>query len=185
MDTAPWSRLKSEIYAFFGRNPRTNRMIVTLAGLQTDHVVLDVGCGPGAAVRNAAPRVQRAIGVDRAAAMVEIARRRSAGHANVEFHVAAAEELPFPDNSIDVAWTIHAFHHWEAPDAGIAEMARIIRPGGRFLIVETESRGSHGLSPARADEVAAQLQSDGFASASVAKHRKQFVVTGVGAAPTG
>lgn len=182
MDTAPWSRLKSEIYALFGRNPRTNKMIATIAGLQADHVVLDIGCGPGAAVRNAAPRVQRAIGVDRAEAMVEIARRRSSGHTNVEFHVASAEELPFPDHSIDVAWTIHAFHHWETPDAGIAEVARIIRPGGRFLIVETETTGSHGLSRERADEVAARLQRDGFASATVAKHRKQLVVTGVGAA---
>ncbi len=179
MDTAPWSRFKSEIYGLLGRNPRSNRMLVGAAGLEAEHVTLDIGCGPGAAVRAAAPLVARAIGVDRSAPMIDIARRRSGELPNVEFHVAAAESLPFEDDAIDVAWTVHAFHHWEDRDAGIAEALRIVRPGGRLLIVETETKRTHGLDRHAAEELAGRLRVAGFGEASVSKRQRQLVITAV------
>jgi ubiquinone/menaquinone biosynthesis C-methylase UbiE len=179
MDTAPWNRFKSEIYALIARNPRSNRMVITVANLQPEHVVVDIGCGPGAAVRGAARKVARAIGVDRSAPMIDIARRRSSKLDNVAYHVAAAESLPFADHTIDVAWTIHAFHHWEHRDTAIADVLRILSPGGRFLIVESETKNAHGLSRSAADDVASQLEDAGFATAAVAKHHKQLVITAV------
>jgi ubiquinone/menaquinone biosynthesis C-methylase UbiE len=176
MDRSPWSKLKSEIYALIGRNPKSNRVIGSVADLGPDQVVLDVGCGPGVAVRAAAGSVARAVGVDRSEAMVDIARRRSQGISNVEFAVGAAESLPFPDADFDRVWTIHAFHHWEDPARGIAEVLRVLRPGGRFLVIESESRGSHGLDRRRADELADRLRSAGFTDASVSKPARQLVV---------
>ena len=136
-------------------------------------------CGPGAAVRAAAPSVKRAVGVDRSDAMVEIARRRSEKVPNAEFLTAGAEDLPFDDGEFDRIWTIHAFHHWEHPDQGITECLRVLRPGGRFLIIEDDTKGPHGLDRARASAVVDQLLAAGFAEASVGKPYKQLVVTGV------
>lgn len=178
-DTSPWSRLKSELYAFLGRSPKSNRMIATIAELSPEHAVLDVGCGPGAAVRAAAPEVARSVGVDRSEPMIDIARRRSRHLGNVEFAAAGAEDLPFDDDSFDRVWTIHAFHHWEDRAAGIAECLRVLKPRGRLLVVESATRGDHGLDESRASGLAHTLQTSGFADASVSKRGRHFVVTGV------
>lgn len=179
MDSSPWSGLKSEIYALLSRNPESNRMIIEIAALEPTHVVLDVGCGPGAAVRTAAESVAQAVGVDRSKPMVAIARRRSGRFANVEFLTAGAEDLPFPDAVFDRVWAIHAFHHWEDRMGGIAECHRVLKPGGRLLIVESDTTSAHGLDRARAAELADALRSAGFASAIVSKPDRQMVVTGV------
>ena len=178
-DEAPWSRFRSEIYAFFGRNPRSNRRLPEFADLAESQVCLDIGCGAGAAVRAAAPLVTRAVGIDRSDPMVQIAQRRSAHLANTEFVAAGAEELPFPDATFDRVWTIHAFHHWENQSQGIAECLRVLKPGGRLLIVESETKGAHGLSMSGANTLAEQLRSSGYSDASVAKPFKQIVVTAV------
>jgi ubiquinone/menaquinone biosynthesis C-methylase UbiE len=178
-DAAPWSRLKSELYSLVGRNPRSNRLMPSIADLAESHSVLDVGCGPGAAVRAAAPMVERAVGIDRSEAMVEIARRRSRRFDNVEFEAGGAEQLPFPDSSFDRVWTIHAFHHWEDRVRGVTEALRVLRPGGLLLIVESDTKGAHGLNRERAMELSERLRSLGFAEASATKPRKEWVVAGV------
>lgn len=178
-DTSQWSRLKSEIYAVLGRNPKSNRIVPAIADLEPSHAVLDIGCGPGAAVRAAAGIVDRAVGVDRSEAMIAIARRRSEQFSNVEFFTAGAEALPFDDAEFDRVWTIHAFHHWEDGGQGIAESLRVLKPGGRMLIVESDTKGGHGLDASRAADVAETLRSAGFAESSVSKPHRQLVVTGV------
>lgn len=178
-DAAPWSRLRSELYALIGRNPRSNRRMPAIADLEPHHQVLDIGCGPGAAVRAAAGSVARAVGVDRSEAMIDIARRRSAQFSNVDFVTGAAEQLPFPNDDFDVVWTIHAFHHWEDRAAGVEEVHRILRPGGRFLVVESESKGDHGLDRTRARTLADELLAKRFAEASVSKPHRQLVVAAV------
>jgi len=150
-----------------------------IANLDASHRVLDVGCGPGAAIRAVAGVVDRAVGVDRSEAMVEIARRRSRRLDNVEFQVGGAEELPYPDGSFDRVWTIHAFHHWEDQERGVTEALRVLLPGGWFLVVESDTKGEHGLDEARARELADRLPSLGFADASYSKPRRHWVVTGV------
>ena len=178
-DTSPWSRLKSEIYSLFGRNPKSNRIVPSIADLESSHTILDIGCGPGAAVRAAAGSVRCAVGVDRSESMIAIADRRSEGFDNVQFTAAGAEDLPFPDETFDRVWTIHAFHHWEDREQGIAECLRVLRPGGRLLIVENETKGAHGLDDARASDLAQSLREAGFAEASVSRPHRQLVVTGV------
>lgn len=181
-DTSSWSRLKSEIYSLFGRNPKSNRIVPSIADLESSHTILDIGCGPGAAVRAAAGSVARAVGVDRSESMIAIADRRSEGFSNVQFTASGAEDLPFPDGTFDRVWTIHAFHHWEDKGQGIAECLRVLKPGGKLLIVESETKGAHGLDDASASDLAESLREAGFADASVSKPHRQLVVTGVRAA---
>jgi len=178
-DGAPWSRIRSEVYALIGRNPRSNRLIPSITDLDAAHAVLDIGCGPGAAVRAAAPSVRRAVGIDRSGAMIEIARRRSRRFENTEFAVGGAEQVPFADDTFDRVWSIHAFHHWEDQTKGLAESMRVLRPGGRLLIIENDTNGAHGLSRVAADGLAERLRSMGFEATSVSKPRKELVVTGV------
>lgn len=175
-DDSPWSRFRSEFYAVFGRNPKTNRQMAQVAALDAHHVVLDIGCGAGAAVRAAAATVQRAVGVDRSAPMVAIAERRSRDLDNVEFAVAGAESLPFADATFHRVWAIQSFHHWEDRDQGLAEVARVLRPGGRLFIVESETKGAHGLSRSAAEQLASGLEAMAFDRAWVEKPHRHLVV---------
>lgn len=111
--------------------------------------------------------------------MIEIAKRRSRRFENVEFAVAGAEELPFPDGTFDRVWTIHAFHHWEDQRLGLTESLRVLRAGGRLLIIESDTTGAHGFDREGAAAVADELRTIGFADATVSKPHKELVVTGI------
>jgi ubiquinone/menaquinone biosynthesis C-methylase UbiE len=178
MDTKPWSGFRAWLYSLIFRSPKSNRLIVELAGLTSTDRTLDIGCGPGAAVRFAADIVVdgAAMGVDRAQAMVDIARRRSRSYANTAFEVGAAEALPFEDGSFTVAWTAHSFHHWEDRRAGIAEMYRVLNRGGRAFILEQDGK-THGLSAEEAERVAVDLEQVGFRSIDISRHDDQVVIT--------
>ena len=177
-DIEQWSRFRAGLYSFLFRSPKSNRLIVELARLTPQDRTLDIGCGPGAAVRQAASLVTESVGVDPSPSMVEIARKRSSGFSNVAFEVGSAEDLPFDDATFTVAWTVSAFHHWADEAAGLAEARRILASGGRLLIMERGGFGKHALSDEAADELAADLRAAGFAEVSVAHHKKEVLVTG-------
>jgi ubiquinone/menaquinone biosynthesis C-methylase UbiE len=130
----------------------TNRLTVELAELAPDDVVVDVGCGSGEAVREAALRVTcgRVIGVDPAPAMLRYARELSADHegqARIEFREAPAEKLPVADAAATVVLAVNSLHHWQDADAGLAEVQRVLAPGGRLFVGDEEvgeGRFGHG-----------------------------------------
>ncbi len=108
--------------------------------------ILDVGCGTGRLLRAAHQRFPsaRLEGVDAAEGMVEEARR-AAGDAPVHFQQAFAEALPFPDASFDVVVSTLTFHHWSDQRRGVAEVARVLAPGGRWIIADFIATGPFGL----------------------------------------
>jgi ubiquinone/menaquinone biosynthesis C-methylase UbiE len=130
----------------------TSRWLATLqqAALNTldpsagDHI-LDVGCGTGAAVRNVAPLVERAVGVDLSPAMVARARELAADLRNVEFREADSEDLPFDDGDFTAVLCTTSFHHYPDPPRAAGEMARVLAPGGRVVIGDGCSDGLPGL----------------------------------------
>lgn len=97
--------------------------------------ILDVGCGTGKLLRLASAHWPQAqlIGVDPAQGMVETAKRLTA---NATFFTGAAEALPLQDASIDLALSTMSFHHWQDQGAGLREIARVLRPGGYFVLVD-------------------------------------------------
>lgn len=104
-----------------------------------DDRLLDVGCGSGAAVRAAAPSVDRAVGVDLSEGMIARARGLAGATPNVEFLVADAEALPFEDATFSVLLCTTSFHHYPSPERAVGEMARVLMPGGRIVIADMVS----------------------------------------------
>jgi len=101
--------------------------------------VLDLGCGDGHLARLLADRGAGVVGVDIAEADVELARAR--GLANAEFHVARAQALPLSDTSVDAAVSHMTLMLMDEIDAVLAEVARVLRPGGPFVgVVGTHPR---------------------------------------------
>ena len=94
--------------------------------------VLDVGTGEGQIARVAAgvEGVPRVVGVDFARAQLDVARQRAGGPAYVRGTAAA---LPFPSESFDAVVACLVFEHIDDADGAIAEVGRVLRPGGRFL----------------------------------------------------
>jgi ubiquinone/menaquinone biosynthesis C-methylase UbiE len=101
-------------------------------------VAIDLACGPGTYTRPLAARVRKAIGADLTPAMVEKARAEAArdGIANIEFVCADIYALPFADYSAGVVSCGYAFHHMTDPGRALAEMARVVQPGGRVAVTD-------------------------------------------------
>jgi len=114
----------------------------TLAGLVRfaapgpDERWLEVACGPGLIARELAPVAGAVVGVDATPAMVELARREAAGLANVEFALGDAGALAFEDAEFDGAVTRFSLHHIPVPSRVVAELARVVRPGGKVVIAD-------------------------------------------------
>ena len=116
-------------------------------------VLLDVGCGVGNDVRALAARVApggRAIGVDASEAMIAEARRRCGGVPGVEFRVADVAALGLADASVDGVRCERVLQHVDRPEDAVAEMARVVRRGGRVVAAEPDW-GTLVVDPGDAD----------------------------------
>ena len=130
---AHWDKLRREQYG-----ERYN-VIGLLALLPESHVVADLGCGTGSALADLAPHVRRVIGVDSSGEMLKAARQRTREMTNVELHRAPLESLPVQDGECDAATMFLALSYVADPRRALAEMARILRPGGRAVVVDLMS----------------------------------------------
>jgi ubiquinone/menaquinone biosynthesis C-methylase UbiE len=101
-------------------------------------LAIDLACGPGTYTRPLAARVRQAIGADLTPAMVEKARAEAArdGIANIEFVCADIYALPFADGAAGIVSCGYAFHHMTDPARALAEMARVLQPGGRVALTD-------------------------------------------------
>ncbi|MGH9384334.1 MAG: ArsR/SmtB family transcription factor [Vicinamibacterales bacterium] len=107
-----------------------------LALLDSNLVVGDLGCGTGHVSGLVAPFVARVIAVDASPDMVQAARRRLKGVANVEIRRGDLEALPIDDGQLDIAIVALVLHHAPDPARTLAEVRRVLKPGGRVLVVD-------------------------------------------------
>lgn len=107
-----------------------------LSLMPPNQVVADLGCGTGAVLPALATAAQRVIGIDREAAMLDVARERVAAHPNVALHKALLDALPLDNDSVDLALCELVLHHVAELAPVFAEVGRVLRTGGRFVLVD-------------------------------------------------
>lgn len=100
-----------------------------------EHAVgTDVGCGSGRWAMLVAPRVGQLHCVDASAAALGVARANLSELANVELHLAAVDALPFPDGTMDFAYSLGVLHHVPDTLAALRSCAAVLKPGAPFLV---------------------------------------------------
>ena len=111
--------------------------------------ILDVGCGTGRLLRAAEGLFPgaRLEGVDAAPAMVKRAQAES--DSGITFRQGVAEQLPFGEAEFDLVFSTMTFHHWADQGRGAAEVARVMRADGRWLLAEFVPKGILRLLMAR------------------------------------
>lgn len=114
-------------------------IIVEAAGLTGSETVLDIGTGAGHTAMACAPHAASVTAVDLTPEMLQAASDLAASRrlANIQFRLADAASLPFPDATFDAATCRVAAHHFPAIDRALAEAFRVLRPGGRLVIADT------------------------------------------------
>jgi ArsR family transcriptional regulator len=125
-----WDKLREEMFG-------ADFAFRALAGLLDDEwIVADLGCGTGARAAILAPHVRQVIGVDASEEMLDAARERVGAMMNIELRKGTLEALPISADSVDAATFMLVLHHLPSPAVALAEAGRILKPGGRVLIVD-------------------------------------------------
>lgn len=164
-------------------NSEVGREVVRELGLRPGERAADLGAGMGSAAALAARTGAWVAAIDPTNYMRWILRARSLGALRVL--EGAAEAIPLPDSSVDALWAVNTMHHWTDRAAACREIARVLRPQGRLLLVDedftdpahpdhrrhAERRARHGLAFEEIDPaaLAATLREAGVSSAEGAK----------------
>ena len=131
-----WARVYDRLWARY--MDQTLSVVRRVAKVKSNERMLDLACGTGELLRRTAEDEPGATfrGVDLAPKMVERARRKLADVPNARVEQADAHELPFADDTFDVVACANTFHYFTHPVAVLGEVHRVLRPGGRFVLLD-------------------------------------------------
>ena len=117
--------------------------MVSLVGKRPDAIALDLGCGGGHAAFRLAPLVNKVVAYDLSDLMLGVVAAEAGrrGLDNVVTKLGAAESLPCPSASFDLAVTRYSVHHWHDVAAGLAQMRRVLKPGGMAIFMDVIAPG--------------------------------------------
>jgi ArsR family transcriptional regulator len=128
---AGWDHLRHELFG------NTFHLWALLGLIEPTLVVGDLGCGTGQLAEILAPYVRSVVAVDESADMLAAARQRLSSEAsNVDFRQGALESLPIETGDLGAAILSLVLHHSPDPARALGEVARVVRPGGRILVVD-------------------------------------------------
>ena len=126
-------------------NRDANHWVVDLLGIEAGTRVLEVGCGPGAGLAEALARgADFVCGVDPSKVMLNQAHVKNAAavaEGRLVLRLASADSLPVDDAAFDVAFAVNSVQVWPDPIAGLKEVRRCLRPGGRVALAFTSYAG--------------------------------------------
>ncbi|MDE2301141.1 MAG: methyltransferase domain-containing protein [Sphingomonadales bacterium] len=161
-------------------NRRPTALALDLLAPQAGERVIDIGCGTGAATARLLARARCLVDcVDHAPAMLRRARMRHyPGPGDIRFHLAQLGELPFDAGSFDAALALNLLYFCDAQATMLADLRRVLRPGGRVVAYVTHRdsmehwrftrAGLHRLFDA--DRLRADFGNAGFAEEAIAVH---------------
>jgi ArsR family transcriptional regulator len=125
-----WDRLRDELFG------ERFHLAALAAFVDAAWTVGDLGCGTGQVSAALAPFVGRVIAVDASAAMLQAAKKRLHDFDNVDLRRGELEALPIDDDRLDATTLMLVLHHVPEPERALAEVARVLKPGGRLVVVD-------------------------------------------------
>jgi len=135
-EPGPWNAVAAGYdAAYFGQLPELTDAAIELLAPEREDRVLDIATGPGTLAVRLAPRVRRVVAIDFAEVMLERLRGHVMRHhlANVEARVMNGQELEFTDGTFDAAVSLFGVFLFDDRARGLAEMFRVVVPGGKAL----------------------------------------------------
>ena len=162
--------LVGQVMAFEHR--KLHRTVVEKLALTSQDKALEIGFGAGAAIKIAARQAAFVAGIDPSAEMLRLARSRNRAEllsGRVQLLRASASVLPFPDRYVSVVFEVHSYNHWEGKEIGLNEVFRVLKPGGRLLMVLRKTPSSP--LEAGVAELYEQLETAGFSGIAAEYHQ--------------
>ena len=152
---AHWDRRAAHFDEDFGHSIRTaaeraawDRILDLMLPTADALEALDIGCGTGFLSLELASREHRVTGIDFAPSMITQAREKAAERqATIRFEEADAEQLPFAAASFDIAVSRHLLWTLPHPERAMDEWIRVLRPGGRLIVVDSQADVSASPEP--------------------------------------
>ena len=108
---------------------------LAMLDLDSDDVVLDVGCGTGFGTEGLLEYTEHVHGLDQSIHQLEKAWEKLGKHDPVSFYRGDAERLPFRDDTFDAVWSSGSIEYWPDPVATLRDLQRVVKPGGKVLVV--------------------------------------------------
>ena len=127
-----WDRVRDELFG------DRFHLAAFAAFADREWVAGDLGCGTGQVTAALAPFVARVIAVDASAAMLQAAKKRLQGLDNVDLRRGELEALPIDEGRLDAATLMLVLHYVPEPERALAEVARVLKPHGRLIIVDMQ-----------------------------------------------
>ena len=141
-----WDQLRSGFFTEAMRDAAIQK-----ADLPQDAAVADVGTGTGFVLQGLLGKAKSLVGFDESPEMLEVAQQRFTGSPEVHFEQTNGRTLPTPDDSFDAVFANMYLHHAPDPGAAVAEMTRILKPGGKLIITDLDSHDQEWMREDMAD----------------------------------
>lgn len=141
-----WDEIRSGFFTEAMRDTAVRKV-----DLPPGAIVADVGTGTGFVIAGLLDHATELVGFDESPEMLAVAREKFAAYPQVQFQQAEGQHIPEQDGRFDAVFANMYLHHIPDPTAAIAEMVRILKPGGKLVITDLDSHDQAWMREAMAD----------------------------------